>query len=115
MQTKYNKYIFKEYLLYCQHSFDIQTNEGMNNSVAAYANKGKHYSGTSPLLTQAHIAAGIHLVNHHHFWTSCLNSLEVKIPPQIHLQWLALDNESAARYHRNHAFKSYAKRKRLEH
>ena len=85
MQSKYDKYISKEYLQHCQHSFDTQVNEGMNNSVASYANKGKHYGGTSSLLTRVYIAAGIQLVGYHHFWTSCITALEVKIPCQLHL------------------------------
>ena len=115
MKEKYDKYISKEYLQHCQHSFDTQINEGMNNSVAAYANKGKHYGGTSSLLTRVHIAAGIHLVGYHHFWTSCLESLEVSIPHQLHLHLLSMDKEKAARYHRDHDFQNKAKRKRLEH
>ena len=44
MKQKYAKYISREYLQHCQHSFDTQINEGINNSVSSYANKGKHYS-----------------------------------------------------------------------
>ena len=115
MKIKYTKYISKEYLQHCMHSFDTQINEGMNNSCAAYANKGKHYGGTSSLLTRVLIAAGVHLVGYHHFWTSCLNLLEVKIPHQFHLHLLAMDKEKVARYHRDHDFKNKAKRKKLEH
>ena len=44
MKEKYAKYISKEYLQHCQHSFDTQINEGINNSVSSYASKRKHYS-----------------------------------------------------------------------
>ena len=115
MQSKYDKHISKEYLQHCQHSFDTQVNEGMNNSVASYANKGKHYGGTSSLLTRVYISAGIQLVGYHHFWTACLTALEVEIPRQLQVHLLQLDKVKVARYHRDHDFKNKAKRKRLEH
>ena len=115
MKKKYQHSISEEHLLHCQHSFDTQINKGMNNSVAAYANKGKHYGGTSSLLTHVHIAAGVHLVGYHHFWTSCLKQLEVQIPYQLHMHLLSLDKEKAARFHRDHNFENKRKRKRLEH
>ena len=115
MKAKYEKYIDKEYLQHCRHSFDTQVNKGMNNSVAAYAAKGKNYAGTSSLLTRVHVAAGVQLVGYHHFWTSVLDSLQVDIPHQLHLKFLAMDREKVVRFHRDHEFKSKAKRKRLEH
>ena len=87
----------------------------MNNSIAAYAGKGKHYGGTSSLLTRVLVAAGVHLVGYHHFWTSVLNLLQVKIPHQLHLHFLAMDKEKAVRFHRDHDVKNKAKRKTLEH
>ena len=51
MKKKYEHYITKEYLQQCMHSFDTQVNEGMNNSIAAYATKGKHFCTTTSLLT----------------------------------------------------------------
>ena len=115
MKQKYAKYISREYLQHVQHSFDTQVNEGINNSVASYANKGKHYSGTSSLITRVLIAAGIHLVGYHHFWTSCFDLLEVNIPTPLHLHLLALDKEKVSRYHHDHDFKNKVKRKRSEH
>ena len=67
------------------------------------------------LLTRVHVAADVHLVGYHHFWTSVLNSLQVDIPHQLHLKLLAMDKEKVVRFHRDHEFKSKAKRKRLEH
>ena len=115
MKQEYAKYISREYLQHVQHSFDTQVNEGINNSVASYANKGKHYSGTSSLITRVLIAAGIHLVGYHHFWTSCFDLLEVNIPTPLHLHLLALDKEKVSRYHHDHDFKNKVKRKRSEH
>ena len=115
MKEKYTKYISQEYLQHCMHSFDTQINEGMNNSVAAFANKGKHYGSTTSLITRVAIAAGIHLVGYHHFWNACLTALEVKIPHQLELRLLSMDNEKVARYHRDHEYGTKAKRKRLEH
>ena len=90
-------------------------NEGMNNSIAAYAAKGKNYAGTSSLLTRVHVAAGMHLVGYHHLWTSVLDLLQVKIPPQLHLQFMSMDKEKVVRFHCDHEFKTKVKRRRIEH
>ena len=68
----------------------------MNNSVVAFANKGKHYGSTTSLLTRVSVAAGIHLVGYHHFWTTCLKALEVHIPQQLELRLLSMDKEKVA-------------------
>ena len=115
MKEKYKKYISQEFLQHCMHSFDTQINEGLNNSVSAFANKGKHYGSTTSLITRVSIAAGIHLVGYHHFWTSCLTELEVQIPLQLELRLLSMDKEKVARYHRDHEYETKVKRKRLEH
>ena len=87
----------------------------MSNSVAVFANKGKHYGSTTSLITRISIAAGVHLVGYHHFWTSCLIALEVKIPHQLELRLVAMDKEKVARYDRDHEYKTKVKRKRSEH
>ena len=87
----------------------------MNNSIASYANKGRHYGGTSSLLTRVLVAAGVHLVGHHHLWTSILTLLEVHIPYQLNLQLLTMDKERAVRFHRDHDYQYKKRRKRLEH
>ena len=115
MAIKYEHYISKEYLQQCQHSFDTQVNEGMNNSIAAYAPKGKHYCTTISLLTRVHAAAGVHLVGYHRFWTLVLTQLEVYIPVQLNLHLLDMDKEKVVRFHRDHDFQTKKKRKRLEH
>ena len=99
MVKKYGKYISKKYLLQCQHSFDNQINEEMNNSIAAYTGKDKHYAGTSSLITRVLIADGVHLVGCHHFWISCFKLLEVTIMYQLHSHLLSLDKEEVIRYH----------------
>lgn len=75
----YDKCTSKEYLLHCQHIFDTQRNEGINNKIAAYAGKGKHYAGTSSIINRVLIADGVHLVRYHHFWIFCFNLFEVAI------------------------------------
>ena len=87
----------------------------MNNSIAAYAGKGKNYAGTASLLTRVHVAACVQLVGYHYFWTSVLDALQVKIPRRLHLKFLSMDKEKVVRFHRDHEFKSKAKRKSLEH
>ena len=87
----------------------------MNNSIAAYAAKGKNYSTTISLLTRVHAAAGVHLVGYHRFWTLVLNQLEVNIPVQLNLHLLDMDGEKVKRFHRDHDFQTKKKRKRLEH
>ena len=104
MAKTYRKCINKEYLLHCQRSFDTQINEGMNNSIADYSGKGKHYARTSSLITQSLITAGVYIVGYHHFWISCSNLLEVTFPYQLHLHLLFLDKEKAIRYHRDYDF-----------
>ena len=87
----------------------------MHNGIAAYAGKGKHYVGTSSLITRFLIAAGVHLVGYHHFWISCFNLLEVTIPYQLHSHLISLDKEKLICYYRDHDFQNKAKRKRSEH
>ena len=105
MKIKYAKYISEECLGHCRHSFDTQVNKGMKNSIVTYAGKEKHHSGTSSLLTCVLVAAGVQLVGYHHFWTSVLNLLQVKIPHQLHLHCLVVDKEEAVLFHCNHKFK----------
>ena len=87
----------------------------MNNSIAAYAGKGKNYCTTTSLLTRVHINSGVHLVGYHSFWTSVLTLLKVKIPNQLSLHITSMDRENMVRFYRNHDFQTKKKRKRLEH
>ena len=115
MEEKYSKYISKTYLEHCIHSFNTQMNEGMNNSVAKYAPKGKHYGATKSLLTRVFIAAGVQLVGHHFFWEACYALLEVKPSIQLECHLLKIDRHRVIQFHRDHNYENMAKRKRLEH
>ena len=99
----------------CRHEFDTQMNEGMNNSVAFYANKGSNYCGTTSLLTRVMTAAGIQLLGHHRFWTTALDMLHVTATPQLECFLLDQDKRNVAKYFRNHDHKNMARRNKLYH
>ena len=64
----YKPYITEEHLRQLHHSFSTQHSEAMNNSVSAFAPKGKTYSKTESLETRVAIAACVQILGYELFW-----------------------------------------------
>ena len=64
----YKPYITEEHLRQLHHNFSTQHNEAMNNSVSAFAPKGKTYSKTESLETRVAIAACVQILGYELFW-----------------------------------------------
>ena len=73
------RFFSREMLLQLNHPYSTQSNEAGNNSVAALAQKGKHYSSTDSLRTRVGIAGGCQIVGHATFWTMVLNAFDIEM------------------------------------
>jgi hypothetical protein len=56
----FDQYASVEQMAYCNHPFDTQTNESLNNSIATVAPKTTCYSGTISLFSRIAIVIGLH-------------------------------------------------------
>ena len=61
------------------HPWSTQKNEAMNNSVNAYAAKGKTYSLTTSLDTRVAIAAATQVLGYHQLWTQIYNAFDIEL------------------------------------
>ena len=55
----------------------------MNTSVASYAPKNKHYSGTDSLITRVGIAGAYQVVKYAKFWSKVCSAYHFDINPNI--------------------------------
>ena len=88
MSAVYQPYIKEEMLEMLRHPWSTQTNEAMNQSVAAYAPKGKTFSLTDSLDTRVSIAGSIQIVGYFKFWDQVFRKLNIVMDPNLrkHLQ-----------------------------
>ena len=68
MSKLYDKYITKEMLVMLNNKHTTQTNEAMNNSVCAYAPKGRTYSSTTSLDCRVAIAGCVQIMGYKSLW-----------------------------------------------
>jgi hypothetical protein len=78
------KKIFDQYAIvtqmrYCNHPFDMQTNEAMNQAIAMLAPKSICYSSTMSLHSRIALVIGIHNLGHLPFFTAYFDSIGVEI------------------------------------
>ena len=66
-----------------RHPWSTQTNEAMNQSVAAYAPKGKTFSLTDSLDTRVLIAGSIQIVGYFTFWDQVFRKLNIVMDPNL--------------------------------
>ena len=88
ISAAYQPYIEAEMLNMLRHPWSTQSNEAMNQSVAAYAPKGKTYSLTNSLDTRVSIAGSIQIVGYYSFWDQVFHKLNIDMDPNLrkHLQ-----------------------------
>jgi hypothetical protein len=115
MKARYMKYISLDFLKMCVHEFDTQLNEGMNTSVASYAQKGITYCTTTSLRTRVLTAAGIQLVGFHRFWSSIFDLVGVPFPKQLSDALIAKDKQKVRKFYREHDNEYKAKRNKTFH
>jgi len=78
------KKIFDQYansaqMGYCNHPFDTQTNEAMNQAIATLAPKSICYSSTTSLNSRIALVVGIHNLGHLPFFTAYFDSIGVEL------------------------------------
>ena len=108
ISAAYQPYITKDMLSQLRHTWSTQTNEAMNQSVAAYAPKGKTFSLTSSLDTCVAIAAGIQVLGYLQFWELIFGTLDVHMDANLrkHLQSKDKHKKATRRdFMRHHATK----------
>ena len=91
MKARYMKYTSLDFLKQCVHEFDTQLNEGMNTSVASYAQKGITYCTTTSLRTRVLTAAGIQLVGFH--WYLIFDLIGLPFPKELSDALIAKDKQ----------------------
>ena len=77
ISAAYNPYITEDMLGQLRHTWSTQSNEAMNQSVAAYAPKGKTFSLTESLDTRVAIAGGIQIVGYETFWEHVFHAFDI--------------------------------------
>ena len=80
------KEVFDQYanitmMAQCNHPYDTQTNEALNNAVANVAPKTVYYSGTISLSSRICLIIGIHNMGHVPFMTSLFDRIGVQMTP----------------------------------
>ena len=63
--------------------WSTQKNNAMNTSVASYAPKNKHYSGTESLLTRVGITGACQILEFAPFWTKIMIEYQTPIQPNL--------------------------------
>jgi hypothetical protein len=82
------KEIFGQYasvgqMSYCNHPFDTQTNEAINQAIANVAPKSVCYSGTVSLMSRVALVVGVHNMGHIDFFRSLFNHLGIPIAVEL--------------------------------
>ena len=88
MTAAYQPYITEAILTQLRHKWPTQGNEALNNSVNAYAPKGRTYSLTASLDTRVAIVGGVQVVGYYYFWKKVFNALDLDMDANLrkHLQ-----------------------------
>ena len=107
-------FITKEKLEECAHEFDSNINESLNNIVAKYVPKNKHFSKSIQLTVRVLIAAGIYLIGYHALWTKFFTSMKLSIPSSLEMSWLEKDIAKVKKYGKEHTTTYKRKRKKKE-
>ena len=68
---------------YCNHPFDTQTNEVINQAIANVAPKSVCYSGTVSLMSRVALVVGMHNMGHVEFFTLLFNQLGIPIGVEL--------------------------------
>ena len=100
IKVSYTKYIYLDYLKQWVHEFDTQLNEGMNTSVASYAQKGITYCTTTSLRTRMLTVVGIQLDGFHRFWYSIFAEIGLPFPKQLSDALIAKDKQMVRKFYR---------------
>jgi hypothetical protein len=70
---------------YCNHPFDTQTNESINQSIANVAPKSVCYFGTNSLNSRISLVVGLHNLGYHDFFSKLFEALGISMPNNDHL------------------------------
>jgi hypothetical protein len=73
----FDQYSFIEQMKYCNHPFDTQTNESLNQSIARVAPKSVCYSGMNSLNSCIAMVIGIHNLGYQDFFSKVFEALAV--------------------------------------
>jgi hypothetical protein len=60
LQKIFEQYANVQQMNYCNHPFDTQTNEALNQAIATVAPKNECYSSTGSLFSRVAIVIGVH-------------------------------------------------------
>jgi len=84
LKEVFDRYANPTMMAQCNHQFDTQTNEALNNAVANVAPKTVCYSGTSSLSSRISLIIGIHNMGHVPFFTTLFEKIGVTMTPTLH-------------------------------
>jgi len=73
----FDQYAYVEQMAYCNHPFDMQTNESLNQAIATLAPKNVCYSSSGSLYSQVALVIGIHNLGYDFFKKRLLEELSV--------------------------------------
>ena len=83
ISAAYQPYITEDMLSQLQHTWSTQGNEAMNQSVSAFAPKGKTYSLMTSLDTRVAIAGGIQIVGYKTFWELVFHAMDIDMDDNL--------------------------------
>jgi len=79
----FGQYASVEQMSYCNHPYDTQTNEVINQAIANVAPKSVCYSGTVSLMSRVALVVGMHTMGHIDFFRSLFNHLGIPIAVEL--------------------------------
>jgi hypothetical protein len=81
----FDQYTCVEQMAYCNHPFDTQMNESLNQAIANVAPKSICYSGTNSLCSHIAMVIGIHNLGHNGFFYTLFESLSITTTQSKHI------------------------------
>jgi hypothetical protein len=98
----FDQYTSFDQMRYCNHPFDTQTNESLNESIARLAPKSVCYSGTNSLNSRIAIVIGIHNLGYHDFFSKVLQGVTVPLSSSTHLSLYLQSKDKRKEWKRNY-------------
>jgi len=79
----FDQYANLEQMGYCNHPYDTQTNESLNQAIATLAPKNNCYSGTISLYSRIALVIGIHNLGHVEHFNLLFETLGMAMTPNL--------------------------------
>ena len=107
---RYSPYITREALQQLHHPWHTQRNEAMNQSVSAFAPKGKTYSLSTSLDSRVGIAAGVRNVGYKTLWSTLFSSFRLTFDSDLDSYLTDMDTSKSKKRERSETIEGKRKR-----